>query len=427
MPPATMPCAGPPAAAWAGTFPEKDTSPAIPPQAFGDYNTAIMMAAGLLGALVNKLRTGQGDKVVVNLYHSAIWGGSIGLCAQQFGADYPKSRTDVPNPFNNTYKTADDKWLYICQPQHNRYYNDMMKLIGRDDLVDDPRYATIENVKANHLQPELITILDEGFSKKDLEEWLKILAEWDVPSQKVFRFTDILKDDEAYVNDAIRKVKYNAFGEHALPTTPIRFGGYGDPPIILSKPIGYHTAEYLEQYGYTPEQIAELEEKGAVKCYHGEEVPDTIFKSERRRRARPPATGRPSPRQTRFLSREGAPHREGLLLLLLTPPSFCVSPPPLAPHFPIFRSNSFTFIYSTFLVEALDHLPLGKHIFPAASSSRRRRRANRTARESLSQNCSEASLQDADGNFALASQISPKFLRASGPTARNAASHGSIA
>ena len=126
----------------AGTFPEKDTSPAIPPQAFGDYNTAIMMAAGLLGALVNKLRTGQGDKVVVNLYHSAIWGGSIGLCAQQFGADYPKSRTDVPNPFNNTYKTADDKWLYICQPQHNRYYNDMMKthrprrLGGRSALRD---------------------------------------------------------------------------------------------------------------------------------------------------------------------------------------------------------------------------------------------------------------------------------------------------
>lgn len=272
----------------AGTFPEKDTSPAIPPQAFGDYNTAIMMAAGLLGALVNKLRTGQGDKVVVNLYHSAIWGGSIGLCAQQFGADYPKSRTDVPNPFNNTYKTADDKWLYICQPQHNRYYNDMMKIIGRDDLVDDPRYATIENVKANHLQPELITILDEGFSKKDLEEWLKILAEWDVPSQKVFRFTDILKDDEAYVNDAIRKVKYDAFGEHALPTTPIRFAGYGDPPIILSKPIGYHTAEYLEQFGYTPEQIAELEEKGAVKCYHGEEVPDVIFKSERQEKGEAP-------------------------------------------------------------------------------------------------------------------------------------------
>lgn len=265
----------------AGTFCEKGTSPAIPPQAFGDYNTATMMAAGILGALVNKLRTGRGDKVVVNLYHSAIWGGSIAVCAQQFGADYPKTRKDVPNPFNNTYKTADDKWIYICQPQHNRYYNDMMKIIGRDDLVDDPRYATVENLKEKYLQPELIEILEGGFVQKTLDEWLPILAEWQVPSQKVFRYTDIVKDEEAYVNDAIRKVNYQAFGERALPTTPIRYANFGDPPVVLSKPIGYHTAEYLHKYGYTDEQIAEMEAAGAVKCYHGEEVPDVIFKSER--------------------------------------------------------------------------------------------------------------------------------------------------
>ncbi len=46
----------------AGTFCEKGTSPAIPPQAFGDYNTATMMAAGILGALVNKLRTAGATK-----------------------------------------------------------------------------------------------------------------------------------------------------------------------------------------------------------------------------------------------------------------------------------------------------------------------------------------------------------------------------
>lgn len=265
----------------AGTFPEKGTSPAIPPQAFGDYNAAIMMAAGILGALVNKLRTGKGDKVVVNLYHAALWAGGIGICAQQFGADYPKSRRDVPSPFNNTYKTADDKWIYICQPEHNRYYNDMMTIIGREDLVDDPRYATIENIRDHGLQTELIDILEDGFEKKELEEWLPILAEWQVPSQKVFRFTDIVKDEEAYVNDGLRKVEYKAFGERAITTTPIRYGNFGDPPMILSKPIGYHTAEYLQKLGYSDAEIAELEEKGAVKCYHGEEVPDTIFMSQR--------------------------------------------------------------------------------------------------------------------------------------------------
>ena len=264
-----------------GTFPEKDTAPAIPPQAFGDYNAAIMMAAGILGALVNKLRTGRGDKVVVNLYHAAIWAGGIGLVAQQFGADYPKSRKSVPNPFNNTYKTADNKWLYICQPEYNRYYNDMMKIIGRDDLVDNPAYCTIETVKQNDSQHEVINILEDGFVHKELEEWLSILAEWQVPSQKVFRFTDILKDDEAYVNDALRKVEYNAFGEHAITTTPIRYANFGDPPMILSKPIGYHTAEYLHGLGYDDEQIDALEEQGVVKCWHGEDVPDVIFKSQR--------------------------------------------------------------------------------------------------------------------------------------------------
>ena len=240
-----------------------------------------MMAAGILGALVNKLRTGKGDKVVVNLYHAAIWAGGIGLVAQQFGADYPKSRKSVPNPFNNTYKTADNKWLYICQPEYNRYYNDMMKIIGRDDLVDNPAYSKIETVKENDSQHEVINILEDGFVHKELEEWLSILAEWQVPSQKVFRFTDILKDDEAYVNDALRKVEYNAFGEHAITTTPIRYANFGDPPMILSKPIGYHTAEYLHGLGYDDQQIAELEEQGVVKCWHGEEVPDVIFKSQR--------------------------------------------------------------------------------------------------------------------------------------------------
>ncbi len=264
-----------------GVFPERNTAPAIPPQAFGDYNAAVMASAGILGALVNKLRTGKGDKVVVNLYHAAIWAGGIGLVAQQFGADYPKSRKDVPNPFNNTYVCADGRWVYICQPEYNRYYNDMMEIIGRNDLKDDIRYSTLEIIKENDSAKQVISILEEGFAKKGLDEWLDILAEWEVPSQKVFRYTDILNDEEAYVNDALRRVRYKAFGERAITTSPIRYGSFGDPPMILSKPIGYHTAEYLNNLGYTDDQIAQLEKDGAVKCYHGPEVPDTIFISER--------------------------------------------------------------------------------------------------------------------------------------------------
>ena len=51
--------------------------------------------------------------------------------------------------------------------------------------------------------------------------------------------------------------------------------------MILSKPLGYHTAEYMSKLGYSDEDIARLEEEGAIKCWHGPEVPDKIFKSRR--------------------------------------------------------------------------------------------------------------------------------------------------
>ena len=264
----------------AGTFCERGTSPAIAPQAFGDYNCAIMLAAGILGALVNKLRTGKGDKVTVNLYHGALWAGGIGIVASQFGSPYPKSRKSVPSPFNNTYKTKDDKWIYICQPNHNKYYNEMMEIIGRPDMKDDPRFCRMEDIKP-FTHHELVEILDDGFSKKTFAEWDPILREHQVPFQTVFDYNDIVADDEAYDNDGLRTVHYDAFGDRATTTIPIRYGSFGDPPMILSKPLGYHTAEYMHKLGYNDEQIKKLEDDGAIVCWHGEEIPDKIFKSRR--------------------------------------------------------------------------------------------------------------------------------------------------
>ena len=264
----------------AGTFCERGTSPAIPPQAFGDYNCAIMLAAGIMGALVNKLRTGKGDKVTVNLYHGALWAGGIGIVATQFGSPYPKSRTSVPSPFNNTYKTKDDKWIYICQPNHNKYYNEMMEIIGRPDMKDDPRFCRMEEIKP-FTHHELVEILDEGFSKKIFAEWDPILREHQVPFQTVFDYKDICADDEAYDNDGLRTVHYDAFGDRATTTIPIRYDSFGDPPMILAKPLGYHTAEYMGKLGYDDDQIKSLEDKGAIVCWHGQEVPDKIFKSRR--------------------------------------------------------------------------------------------------------------------------------------------------
>lgn len=274
----------------ANVFREKGQSPAIAPQAFGDNNAACMLAGGICAALFNRTRTGKGEKVVTNLYAAAIFASDIGICAQQFGADYPKSRTDVPNPFNNTYRTSDDKWIYICMPQYDKYYEMMMKIFGREDQIDNIDTKDLTHLKASGKNKEVIGWLEEAFAKQPFDYWMEQFRINQVPAQKLFRFPDILRDEEAYVNDALRYVEYDEWGKHALPMTPLRFGSAGDPPVILAKPVGYHTEEIMKKYGYTDEEIYKIEREGGVGIYHGEPIPDTIFKSQRQEAGEAPCT-----------------------------------------------------------------------------------------------------------------------------------------
>ena len=153
----------------ANVFREDGESPAIAPQAFGDYNVGHMLATGILAALFNRTRTGKGEKVVTNLYAGAIWAGNIGICATQFGAPYPKSRKHVPNPFNNTYRTYDEKWIYICMPQYDKYYPMMMGLFGHDDQIDNPDTNNLTSLKASGKNVEVIQWLEEAFAKKTFD------------------------------------------------------------------------------------------------------------------------------------------------------------------------------------------------------------------------------------------------------------------
>lgn len=274
----------------ANVFREKDQSPAIPPQAFGDNNAACMLAGGICAALFNRTRTGEGEKVVTNLYAAAVFAGDIGICAQQFGADYPKTRTSVPNPFNNTYRTSDDKWIYICMPQYDKYYDMMMDIFGYPEQKNNPDTKDLPHLKASGKQVEVIQWLEAAFAKQPFDYWMEQFRINQVPAQKLFRFTDIIKDEEAYVNDSLRYVEYDGFGKHALPMTPVRFGSAGDPPVILAKPIGYHTKEVMKKYGYTDDEIAAIEARGGVGVYHGDPIPDTIFKSERQLKGEAPCT-----------------------------------------------------------------------------------------------------------------------------------------
>ena len=87
----------------------------------------------------------------------------------------------------------------------------------------------------------------------------------------------MLEDEEAYDNDILRVVHYDTWGDYRMATSPIRFQSVGDPVLHRSRPIGYDTARIMKEYGYTDDDVKRMTEEGAVKCYDGPELPESVF------------------------------------------------------------------------------------------------------------------------------------------------------
>ena len=248
------------------------------PPAIGDWNSSIALTAGLLGALVRKERTGEGDKVTVNLYHSALWAMQVLIAAAQFGDVWPKSRYNATCPTNNTYCSKDGIWFIICFGSYDIYFKHVMTSIGLTSILDDERYNTSDAINdGNGGNTEVIKLMEQQFLTQNWDYWEPILKENEIPYQRLFTTEDILTDEEAYDNDILRKLEYDEFGTHALTTSPIRFKSVGDPVLYKSRPVGYDTAEVMEEFGYSASEI-EAMNGTSVKCYDGPPLPDSVFK-----------------------------------------------------------------------------------------------------------------------------------------------------
>lgn len=251
-------------------FPQLGESPVNVPAAFGDWNASSFLTSGVLAALVRKGKTGLGDKVVVNLYHVACWGMQHAIVARQSGALYPRSRKLVPTPSNNCYKSKDDTWFLICQANYNAYFDQMARAFEIEELIGSDAYDTLEKLTENKSNGYVVELFEKAFAKKSFAEWEEIFRANEIPYQKAFTVDDILADEEAYANDILRHVTYDSYGTRVIPTSPVRLKSVGDPQLWISKPVGYDTAAYMRQYGYSEEEVKRLAETGAVKLFEGE-------------------------------------------------------------------------------------------------------------------------------------------------------------
>lgn len=236
-----------------------------PGPAFGDVIGGMFIAGGISAALYHRQRTGEALIVDNSLLSSAMWAtGASSLGAGLFGGTgrFPRGdRTKIPNPIVNSYKTSDGRYLSLVMLESDRYWADLVNLLGAPELADDPRFVDAA-ARAQNSQA-CVTILDDLFAKKSLAEWKEILMAAKGVWSAVQTPAEVLEDPMALANGYIREVEAKSGTKFRMVPAPLQFNE--TPPDITRGPEhGEHTDEVLGELGLSMDEILDLKVQGVI-------------------------------------------------------------------------------------------------------------------------------------------------------------------
>ena len=245
---------------------EKNAYPFTPTYAFGDMATSSTFLSGILMALIGRERTGIGTKVETSLLASGIWCNAIGVVETQFEHKNlnpdPENRND---PLSGYYMCKDGRWIGVYENDFKRDKDKYCKVLGLDDMIGDPRFATMSALVENGVLQEMLDRFTEKLLSKTSFEWRKILIENSISCEVMREMNAITTDPQAVENGYVEEVEFADGMKVMMPCPPIFFSNYERKSYDITGPIGRDTDLIFTKLGYSEAEIFKMKEDGAIR------------------------------------------------------------------------------------------------------------------------------------------------------------------
>ena len=244
--------------------------PEMPPLAIAggiaDQMGAIMLAYGVMAALLARERFGVGQEVDGSHLGSMMALQGLSVSARlMWGFAIPRMpRKFQANPLWNHYQCQDGRWICLGMLQPDRYWAQFCGVVGRPELATDERFVDLRVRAAN--AGAAIEILDEVFAGKPLAEWLRLLrAGGDFIFCQVNAVDDLPNDPQVTANDYVVDFDHPRHGATQVIGLPVRLSETPGSIRLPAPEFGEHTEQILtETLGYTWEQVAALKEREVI-------------------------------------------------------------------------------------------------------------------------------------------------------------------
>ena len=223
------------------------------------------MAFSIVSALLDRARTGKGRRLQVAMQDSVMhYSRGMFITHARTGKAAPR-RPASNNPPGGTYPCkpgGPNDYVFLMTSRANpEHWPRLLKLVGREDLIGDPRYDTADaRLKCEAEIDEIVT----GWTmQRTKHEAMAQLSGVGVPAGAVLDSMDLV-NEPSFRERGILQTMTHGERKMTMPTWPVRFDGV--PTEVKSAPLlGEHTAEVLADWlGLDAAAVAGLREDGIV-------------------------------------------------------------------------------------------------------------------------------------------------------------------
>jgi len=230
--------------------------PRYVPSIVADKISAYAVATGLLGALFQRSQTGQGQAVEIGMFECLV---DFMMVEHLYGAtfDPPIDRMGYSRILTRERRpyATQDGYLAVL-PYSDQNWRDFFKIAGREDLLQDPRFATVGN-RVDNAQA-LYGAVAQIVATRTSQEWIQVLEAANIPVTPVNTKEALLDDAQLQASHFWHFVDHPTEGRLRLTDAPVRFSGSEFEVRQHAPLLGEHSESILMEAGYSSSEIDQL-------------------------------------------------------------------------------------------------------------------------------------------------------------------------
>ncbi len=224
-----------------------------------DYTTGLYAFQAVSAALYKRAIKGEGETIRLSLLESA----AALQATKMIDAQVEGGRKVLGGVPMGTFQTKDGFMSMNARRQNQ--FAALCKLIKREDMIDDPRYATVQARFEN--EKDVMDIVIAAMRERPTAEWTKLLTEADILNAPVNTYEDFYKDPHVQAAKVFTWLDHDDLGRIPMPRIP------GLPPVVAgegvsdSPHVGEHSNAVLRGLGYSASEVSVLCDEGVIGNY----------------------------------------------------------------------------------------------------------------------------------------------------------------